>query len=421
MYKKTTLENGLRIITVPAKNTKAVSVLALVGAGSKYETREENGISHFLEHMFFKGTDKRPTPLSVVETLDKVGGIFNAFTSKELTGYWAKADSRHFELALDWVSDIFLNSKFPSKEIEKERGVIIEEINMYLDTPMSYILDLWEKLLYGDQPAGWLTIGTKKNILEFKRDNFVNYVNNHYSSKNTIVCVAGNIDEKDAIEKVKDYFSKINSEKIKPKLPVEEKQKKPNLLLHHKKTDQTHLCLGVRGFDLFNKRRLSQSVLATILGGFMSSRLFMSVREERGLAYYIKSASDSATDTGYLVTRVGVDHKKAEEAVKVILEEYRKIRDKKIGEEELRKAKDYLRGTLTLSLESSDTLASFYASQEVLKGKILTPEEKFKQLEEITVEDLKKVAEEIFVPENLNLALIGPFKKAENFEKILNI
>ena len=421
MYKKTTLENGLRIITVPAKNTKAVSVLALVGAGSKYETREENGISHFLEHMFFKGTDKRPTPLSVVETLDKVGGIFNAFTSKELTGYWAKADSRHFELALDWVSDIFLNSKFPSKEIEKERGVIIEEINMYLDTPMSYILDLWEKLLYGDQPAGWLTIGTKKNILEFKRDNFVNYVNNHYSSKNTIVCVAGNIDEKDAIEKVKDYFSKINSEKIKPKLPVEEKQKKPNLLLHHKETDQTHLCLGVRGFDLFDKRRLSQSVLATILGGFMSSRLFMSVREERGLAYYIKSASDSATDTGYLVTRVGVDHKKAEEAVKVILEEYRKIRDKKIGEEELRKAKDYLRGTLTLSLESSDTLASFYASQEVLKGKILTPEEKFKQLEEITVEDLKKVAEEIFVPENLNLALIGPFKKAENFEKILNI
>jgi predicted Zn-dependent peptidase len=421
MYKKTTLENGLRIITVPSKNTKAVSVLALVGTGSKYETKEENGISHFLEHMFFKGTEKRPTPLDVVETLDKVGGIFNAFTSKELTGYWAKVDSRHFELALDWVSDISLNSKFPSKEIEKEKGVIIEEINMYLDTPMSYILDLWEKLLYGDQPAGWLTIGTKKNVLGFKRDNFVNYVGDHYSSKNTVVCVAGNIDEEEAIKKVKDYFSGINEKDNKSKIPVEEKQEKPNILLHHKETDQTHLCLGVRGFDLFDKRKFSQSVLATILGGFMSSRLFMSVREERGLAYYIKSASDSSTDTGYLVTRAGVDHKKAEEAVKVIVEEYRKIREEGVGEKELRKAKDYLRGTLTLSLEASDALASFYAAQEVLEGKALTPEDKFKELEKVTREDLQKVAKEIFKPENLNLALIGPFKDKERFEKILNI
>ena len=182
MYKKTTLKNGLRFITVPMKNTKAVSVLVMVGTGSKYETKEINGISHFLEHMFFKGTKKRPTTLKIAETLDKVGGVYNAFTSKEFTGYWAKVDWKHLNLALDWVSDIFLNSKFEEKEIKREKGVIIEEINMYLDTPMSYIGDLWEKSLYGNQPAGWLTIGEKKNVLKFRRKDFLNYLKNHFST-----------------------------------------------------------------------------------------------------------------------------------------------------------------------------------------------------------------------------------------------
>jgi predicted Zn-dependent peptidase len=421
MYKKTVLKNGLRIITIPMKNTKAVNVLVLVGTGSKYENREENGISHFLEHMFFKGTKKRPTPLKVVETLDKVGGVFNAFTSKEITGYWAKVDLNHFDLALDWVSDIFINSKFVSKEINKEKGVIIEEINMYLDTPMSHISDLWEKLLYGDQPAGWPIIGSKKNVIGFERKDFLNYVKNHYSSKNTVVCVAGNISEKESIDKVKKCFAGIRRIKPKDKLSVKEKQKEPKVLIHYKKTDQTHLCLGVRGFGLFNEKRLFQTVLATILGGFMSSRLFISVREEKGLAYYIKTLSDSATDTGYLVTRAGVDHKKAEEAVELILKEYKKIRERGVNKSELQKAKDYLKGTLNLSLESSDNQASFYSVQELLKGEILTPEKKLKQLEKVSLDDLKEVAEEIFKKENLNLALIGPFKKEASFKKLLNI
>jgi len=342
MYKKTTLKNGLRIITVPMKNTRAVSVLALVGTGSKYEKKGVNGISHFLEHMFFKGTKKRPTALKVAETLDQVGGNYNAFTGKELTGYWAKVDSKHLDIALDWVSDIFLNSKFEQKEINKEKGVIIEEFNMYLDTPMAYIDDLWEKLLYGNQPAGWLTIGTKKNIRNFKRKDFLNYFRDHYSTRNSVICVAGDIERKKIEEKIKKYFKKTRTVIPKTKLKVIEKQKEPKILIHYKKTDQAHIYLGVRAYNMFDHRRFAQAIMATILGGFMSSRLFTSIREKRGLAYYVRTLSESTTDTGCLVTKAGIDNRKIKEAIKLILKEYEKLKETKISETELLKAKDYL-------------------------------------------------------------------------------
>lgn len=419
MYKKTTLKNGLRIITIPMKNTQAVSVLALVGTGSKYEDKNINGISHFLEHMFFKGTKKRPTALKVAETLDQIGGICNAFTGKELTGYWAKVDSKHLDTALDWVSDIFLNSKFEQKEINKERGVIIEEFNMYLDSPMAYIGDLWEKLLYGNQPAGWLTLGTKKNIEKFRKREFLNYLENHYSAKNTVVCVAGDVKTKDIEKKVKKYFKNIRTVVPKKKLKVIEKQKEPKVLIYYKKTDQAHIHLGVRAYDMFNNKKFAQAIIATVLGGFMSSRLFTSIREKRGLAYYVRAFSENATDTGYLVAKAGVDNHKVEKAIELILEEYEKLKEVKISEQELRKAKDYLKGTLTLSLESSDTKASFCAGQEVLRGEILTPQEKFAALEKVTSEQIREVAREIFTEERLNLALIGPFKNENKFKEIL--
>jgi predicted Zn-dependent peptidase len=421
MYKKTTLSNGLRIITVPMKNTKAVTVLVMVGTGSKYETKENNGLSHFLEHIFFKGTKKNPTTLKVVEPLDKVGGIYNAFTDKECTGYWAKVDSKYLDLALDWVSDIFLNSNMEEKEINKEKGVIIEEMNLYLDTPTAYISDLWEELLYGNQPAGWLIIGNKKNIIKFKRKDFLDYLNNHYSSKNTIVCIAGDIEPKLVEEKIRNFFKKIKSNIPKPKLKVIEKQENPNSLIHFKKTDQTHLFLGVRGRDIFHPQKFSQEILATILGGFMSSRLFISIRERRGLAYYVRTISGCSTDTGYLVTSAGVDHRNAEKAIGLILKEYKILKNKKISQSELQKAKDNLRGTLNLSLESSDSQASFYAGQELLEHKILTPEEQLAKIDAITVEDIQKLAKDIFRPEKLNLALIGPFKNKERFNKLLKI
>ena len=293
MYKKTTLPNGLRIITVPNKNSQSATVMVLVGVGSKYERKQESGISHFVEHLFFKGTQKRPTAKDIAQDLDKIGGSYNAFTSKEWTGYFAKVDKSHFNLALDWVSDIFLNSRLPAKEIEKERGVIIEEINMTLDAPMRYVGDLWEELLYGNQPAGWQIIGSKENILNLKRADFINYINEHYSSRNTVVAVAGNFPQKDIIKIVGKYFKNIGEDKPKEKIKTIERQAKPETLLYYKPTDQSHLCLGARGFDMFSEKRFAQELLAIILGGNMSSRLFLEVREKKGLAYYIHTNDET--------------------------------------------------------------------------------------------------------------------------------
>ena len=421
MFRKTTLQNGLRIITIPSKSASSVSVLVLVGTGSKYETKEINGISHFLEHMFFKGTRKRPNTLKIAETLDRVGGFYNAFTSKEITGYWAKVDSPHLNLALDWVSDILLNSKFEIKEMEREKRVIIEEINMYQDAPMSYVHDLWEQLLYGNQPAGWMIAGEKEIVSKLKRKDIVNYFRNHYLTRNTIVCVAGNINVADTEKKVKNYFKKIKTGAPKNKLRVIEKQSSPQSLIHFKKTDQTHFCLGARGYDLFHPLKYAQTVLATILGGNMSSRLFISVRERAGLCYYIRTTSEEMTDSGYLLTQSGVDHQNVEKAISLILKEYKVLKDKKISHEELKKAKDYLKGSLILSLESSDAQTGFYASQEILEGKILSLKEKIKKVDEVSARDIQAVSREIFQSKKLNLALIGPFKNKENFAKLLKI
>jgi predicted Zn-dependent peptidase len=426
LYKKTILSNGLKIITVPIENAKSVTVLILVGTGSKYETKDINGISHFLEHMFFKGTKIRPNTLKISEAIDSIGGEYNAFTSKEITGFYTKVEKSHFETALDWISDIFLNSKFEEKEVEREKGVIIEELNMYLDTPTSYVGELWEELLYGDQPSGWRIVGEKGNVLSFNREKIIGYYKSHYSPSNVIVCVAGAVQD-NVEEKIMHYFSTqrksdVGGENI-GKVKTIEKQSEPKVLLHYKKTDQTHFCLGVRAYDMFDDRIYMLALLAVILGGNMSSRLFIKVRERNGLAYSIHTSADHTTDTGYLVTQAGIDHKNLEKAIKLILQEYKDLKDRKITEKELKKAKDYLKGTTSLSLDSSDSQASFYAVQELLENNVLTPEEKFKRIDAVSVDDIKKVAEDIFRPEKLNLAVIGPFeeKDSSRIKKLLKI
>lgn len=421
MYHKKVLDNGLRIMLVPNKNTQAVTVLAVVGAGSKYETKQNNGISHFVEHMFFKGTQKRPNTLVISEAIDRVGGFYNAFTQKEYTGYFAKVDSKHTDLALDWVSDIFLNSKIDSKEIEKERGVIIEELNMYLDTPVRHIRDLFEGLLYGDQPAGWEIIGTKENLKKVQRKDFIDYIKNHYSASNTIVCVSGNFSQEKMIMAIKRKFRTINKQKPQGKAKVIERQKNPQIHLRFKETDQTHFCLGVRAFDLFSPKIYIQEILATILGGNMSSRLFIKVREKSGLAYYVKTDAESFTDSGYLATQAGVPHTALPKAVAMILKEYKDLSQKIITESELKKAKDYLKGNLVLSLESSDALASFYAGQELLTGKILTLKEECAKIDKVKASEVKALAKEIFRKENLNLAVIGPHKNENALQKLMKL
>ena len=420
-YIKTKLSNGLRIITVPLKNTKAVTVLVLVKTGSRNESKNINGISHFIEHMLFKGTKNKPDKFSLVEPLDRIGGEYNAFTSKEYTGYWAKVDEHHLEIALDWVSDILMNSLFREKDIETERNVIIEEINMYLDTPSKYVFDLWENLLYKNHPLGQLTIGKKEIISKLKREQFINYFNKHYFASNIVVCVAGSEKVLRKSNSVADYFKKCKRGKVLPQKKIIEKQTKPGCLVHFKNTDQTHLCLGVRGYGLFHKNRYIQGVLATILGGYMTSRLWMKLREKESLCYYVSTYSSLYTDTGYLVTRAGVDNNKVDKAIKIILEEYKRIKEEKISNEELKKAKDNIKGNTLLEMESSDAWASYFGFQEILTNKIISLEEKLKEIDKVTVNDIQKLARDIFQPNKLNLALIGPFKRKEKFEKLLRI
>jgi len=417
MYKKITFANGLRVILSPNKNTRALTVLVVVGAGSKYETKENNGISHFVEHMFFKGTKKRPNSLAISEALDRVGGFYNAFTSKEYTGYFAKVDSKHSDLALDWVSDIFLHSKIESREIAKERGVIMEELNMYLDTPVRYIRDVFESLLYGDQPAGWEIIGTRENISRLQRDDFLRYLSEHYCSYNTVICVAGNFEQNKVLDMIKKKFKTINTKKPLAKQPVAENQQSSRVHIRFKETDQTHLCLGGKAFDLFSPYLYAQEVLATILGGNMSSRLFIKIREKSGLAYYVKTEAESFTDSGYVVTQAGVPHNALQKVIGMILAEYKNLKTKEIALSELKKAKDYLKGALTLSLESSDALASFYAGQELLTNKILTLQQECEKIEKVSLNDVRQVAAYIFQPQNLNLAVIGPHKRTNSLLK----
>ncbi|MDP3014888.1 MAG: pitrilysin family protein [bacterium] len=418
---KIILNNNLRIITVPMKDSLTTTVLVLVEAGSKYETKEINGISHFLEHMCFKGTKKRPKSIDISSELDGIGARYNAFTGMEYTGYFAKARPEHFDKILDVVSDIYQNQIFDSEEINKERGVIIEEINMYEDLPMRRVQELFTRLLYADQPAGWDIVGRKEVIKKITREDFIKYHNEHYLAKSSLVLVAGKFNEEEAIEKIKTAFINIKSGAKTPKIKTLEQQNKPEILLKHKETDQTHLVLGVRAFDIFDERKYALEVLADILGGGMSSRLFQKIREEMGAAYYVNAGADLYTDHGYLAASAGIDHNKIEQVILATLEEFQKAVLQPIKKEELQRAKDHLIGNLIIGLETSDQLAGFYGGQEILIKEIINPKDLIKKIQAVKAEEIMAVAKDIFQNQKLNLAIIGPFKDKEKFEKILKI
>lgn len=419
-FKKHTLENGLRIILAPQAASLAATVLVLVEAGSKYETKEINGLSHFLEHMCFKGTKKRPREIDVASELDSLGAEYNAFTSLEYTGYWIKANAEKLEQSLDIVSDIYLNPVFNPQEIDKERGVVIEELNMYRDTPARHVVDLFFNVLYGDQPAGWNVVGSKDVINALKREDFLKYREAHYLGNSTLVVVAGAFNEQEVLGKIKNYFSGIQAGVKSQKIKTIEKQDKPQALTQFKESDQTHLVLGVRAFDVFDERRFALQVLANILGGSMSSRLFQKIRGEMGAAYHISAGADLLSDHGLLAVNAGVDHKKLDDVIKAINEEFADIRDNGVKDEELRRAKSHLSGTLALSLETSDEIASFYGGQEIIKREISSLGELLKKIQAVSADEIKAVAQEIFKNEKLNMALIGPFKD-KDFSAILKL
>lgn len=418
-FSKKILSNGLRVVTVPMKDNPTVTVLVLVEAGSKYETKKINGLSHFLEHMCFKGTTKRPKAIDISKELDALGSQYNAFTAQEYTGYYAKADAKHFKQIFDIVSDIYLNSTFPEVEMEKEKGVIIEEINMYEDTPARHVQDLIMKLLYGDQPAGWNIAGEKENILAMKRNDFVEYKSKHYLPEATTIVVAGRVSEGEALREVRRVFAGIERGKKHPKVKVTEHQKKPEVLLKFKNTDQTHFVLAVRSFNLKDKRNPILAVLGGVLGGGMSSRLFQKLREEMGVGYYVRAYDDPYTDHGFFQISAGVDNKRIEEVIDAVLSECRTLVKFKVPEEELSKVKECLVGNMKLSLESSDDVANFFGSQELLRREIYSIEEKAKEIQKVTAGQVQALAKEIFQNKKLNLALIGPFKDKGKFAKAL--
>jgi len=415
----TKLPSGLQLITVPMPQLDSLTVLAGVSAGSRQETRLANGLFHFLEHLAFKGTHKRPSTLAIAGEADSVGAAFNAFTSKEFTGYWMKVASRHKALAFDILSDILTDSLLAPKEIEREKGVIIEELNMYEDLPMRKVQENFERLMYGDNSMGWSTGGGKDQIRQMKRPAFVSALKRFYFSRNMVVAAVGKITPQEATALAGQYFSSLQRAGQKVTKEIKISQAASRLQLQTKKTEQAHFCLGVPGLAYNDKDRFALSVLAAVLGGGMSSRLFIEIRERRGLAYYVGCDDDNFTDSGYLLARAGVRLEKIDEAIKVVIDELVKLTKIPVGDQELKKTQEMIKGRLVLSLEDSQQVATDYAVELLLEKKIRTPQEIMKLIDQVTVADLQRVAKRLLKPEKLNLAIIGPFQSESRFHKLL--
>ncbi len=405
------LPNGLRIVLAPQADAATATALVLVGTGSKYETKKENGLSHFLEHMYFKGTTLRPTAQHIAEDFDNLGAISNAFTGHEYTGYYAKGNPAHVGTFIDILSDIYLHSTFPDQEIEKEKGVIIEEINMNEDSPQHKVWDILFQELYGDQPAGWPISGLKENVMGFSRKDFIRYQKEHYTAGNTIVAVAGAFDPVKVQKQIKAAFATVNIATAHGPKKVTDTQKEPRLAVFKKDTDQAHMALSFRSIPLDHPDAPAVSLLSAILGGGMSARLFMLLREEMGAAYYVRAEQDGFVDHGVFSITAGIDKNRTEEIVVRIVQSLHDIKNTLVSDKELKKVKEFAVGMMRLGLESSDSVAGFYASQILLKKKYKTPEQLTKEYMKVTAEDIQRVAKKLFVAKNANLVFVGPFEQ----------
>ncbi len=410
------------MITIPIKNTKAVTVLTLLPVGSRYETKELNGASHFIEHMLFKGTRLRPSNLAIAKELDKIGAQYNAFTGKDHTGYWVKVVREKMEVAFDVLSDVLFNSLFEPGEFQREKGVIVEEIKMYEENPLFHIENLFEKTLYANHPLGWLISGPASTVKKITRKKLLDYKEKFYQPSQMIVVVAGDVKKSQITRLIKKYFGSYSGQKrTNQYLPFKKTVKgiRHKVSILFRETKQVQIALGGLAYSYTHQKIEAASLLAIILGGNMSSRLFTEVRVKRGLAYFIRAGIDIYQDTGNYLIRAGVDKTKAIEAIKVILDELKKIKKDGVTDEELRRAKDYIKGTFNLSLEGSSNLASWYGKQALLIGKILSPREKLARIKKVSRSDIQKVVDYFFAKQGLNLALIGPFRHNKPFLRVL--
>lgn len=415
-----TLENGLTVVFVPT-NQSSMTVLLLVGAGSRYEDTSNNSVAHFFEHMAFKGTKKYPNTKIISETIEATGGIFNAFTSKDHTGYWIKATPSHFETIIDVLSDMIIHPLLDEAEIEREKGVIVEEINMYEDNPQEKVGSLFEKVLYDHHPLGMEIAGEKETVKSFSRKTFLDYIKDLYHPGNAVLVIAGGLKKDNNydfyLKLIEEKFSSWKDGKKAQFLKINYQQKKPKVYIYHKETEQAHFCLGYPTFGFLDQRKHSLSILATLLGGGMSSRLFLEVRERRGLCYYIFTHKEFYQEIGNIFTQAGIvnNKDKIKEALTIIFKEQEKIKKGEIKKEEFEKAKEMVKGRFLLSLEDTFKTAHFFGVKKLLEDKIEEEEQIIEKINKVSLNEVVSLAKEIFQPEKTTFTLIGPYQK-EDFQ-----
>jgi predicted Zn-dependent peptidase len=417
-FERHVLPNGLRVLTAPMPEVRSVSCFIMLAAGSRYETAASNGIAHFAEHMFFKGTERRPTARDISAEIDSIGGEFNAFTGKEITGYYVRCAGESRDIALDVLVDMLRHSRFDSDEIDREKGVILEEMNMYFDTPRDYISGVYDDLVFGDHPLGWDILGRKETVQAATRETFLDYVDRWYTAPRMVVGVAGAVGE-GLDEKLLQLLGDLPAGKAGNPEPAGPQPNSSRVKVHTKSSDQAHLCLGFRTYEIAHPDRYVIDVLRVVLGGGMSSRLFTEVRERRGLAYYVLAMIQGYADTGSLYAQAGVDLKRVDEAVTTIVGELQGMTKEPVPENELEKARAYAKGRFILSLETPQGMNRFGLLREVLENAHPDPSEVAEGLDAVTADDIRRVAEELITSDALRLALIGPFDDPDRFEKLL--
>jgi predicted Zn-dependent peptidase len=416
-FQRHRLDNGLRVLTADIPSAQSVTCMVMLAAGSRYETPDTSGIAHFAEHMFFKGTERRPTARLVAGEIDAIGGQLNAFTSKEYTGYFVRCAAESRDIALDLIVDMLRNSKFDPDEIEREKGVIVEEMNMYYDTPRDYIGNVYDQLLYGDQPLGWDIVGREETVRAATRDTFMSYIGTWYHPSRMVLGLGGRVGA-DVLEQANELFGDLPAHDTGEPVAMQP-HANGRVKLFTKHSDQAHIVIGVPSRPLNHPDRYVLQLIGTILGGGMSSRLFTEVRERRGLAYYVGAMNYSYTDAGSLYAQAGVDIKRIDDAVKTILSELRKIADESVPADELEKARSFTKGRFVLELESPQGLIMFGLRREVLEGRAPDLEEILRGVDAVTAEDIQRVASELVRDDALRLAVIGPFDDAGRFETLL--
>jgi predicted Zn-dependent peptidase len=409
MFDLTTLDNGLRILTVTIPHVQSVSLGFFLGVGSRYESEALAGASHFVEHMLFKGTARRPTAREIAEAIEGKGGVFNASTGVEATLYWAKVAAPHLPEALDVVSDMLCNATFDPGELEKERAVIREEISYALDTPGSLACILANQLQWPSHPLGRDTAGTRESVTDLSRESLLAYQEDHYRPGETVLGLSGQIQHKEAVALAKAHLADWAPGPSLQWEPAPPNHRGPNLLAEYRDAEQAHLCFSFAGLSRTDPDRSVIRLLNVILGEGMRSRLFQEVREQLGLAYSVDSYVSTLQDTGAVGIYAGVSADRVEEAIRAILDQLDRLRQEPVPEEELDKALEFTRGRLALSLEDSFTLAAWYARQQLFGREMLSPDEVVKSFEAVQADDIQRLAQTVFQEERLNLAVVGPF------------